>query len=109
MDFAANYDTTFSELCLKAYVAGVLPLDATLTVLATGKLPEEFKPEDVALRMMADAANRAAATPPEMQGDPSVTGDAIAPSDTGDDAQDAAPNSKKQTKQTKKDATATAQ
>lgn len=54
MDFAAHYDTAFADLCLKAYQAGALPLDAVLTVLQTGKLPEEFDAEDIALRMMAE-------------------------------------------------------
>jgi hypothetical protein len=82
LDFASNYDTTFAELCLKAFTAGALPLDATLTVLATGKLPEEFDAEDIALRMMADAQDDA-------------NPDAI---DGGSDA----PPSKTKTKSTKK-------
>ena len=53
-DFASFYDTKFTEIALKAYQAGVLPLDAMLNVLMTGKLPEEFDVEAVALRMMAE-------------------------------------------------------
>lgn len=57
IEFASNFDTAFAALCLQAYTAGVLPLEATLTVLATGKLPEDFNPEDIAIRMMVDAGN----------------------------------------------------
>lgn len=55
MDFGVGIDIQFVQLCLDAYEKGALPLEPTLHALKTGKLPEDFDPEDMALRMMVEA------------------------------------------------------
>lgn len=55
-EFGKTFDHEFARLCLDAYEKGALPLDATLYVLKHGTLPEEFAPDEIALRMLVDAA-----------------------------------------------------
>ena len=55
-DFAGAFDVQFVQVALQAYAEGAIPLDVFLTVMQTGKMPDDFDAEDLALRLASDAA-----------------------------------------------------
>lgn len=69
MDFGMKFDTAFMDICLRAYEKGALDLPAVITVLQTGKLPEDLDVEDMALRLIAEAEQKRKDML-EMQNDP---------------------------------------
>lgn len=54
-DFAGEgLDPAYLTVLVNAYREGALPLEALLAALQTGKLPDDFKPEEEALQLIAD-------------------------------------------------------
>ncbi len=85
MEFGSTFDPEFTRLCLDAYEKGALPLDATLYVLKYGKLPDEFEPDEVAMRMLVESSKSRPMVEDEMLDDEDT---ADAEDDTEDDTGD---------------------